>query len=540
MKQLHQIKKHGSHCFKWLPVVVALLLIIGCAPKPTEETTVVNVDVQQLETYIETCRQEWQVPGLSVAVVKDGQDFLVKGFGIREIGKPEKVDDQTLFAIASNTKAFTAACLAILVDQGKINWDDKVQKYLPEFQMDDPWVSKEMTIRDLLCHRSGLRTFSGDLIWYCSTYSPKEIISRIKFLKPTFGFRSGYGYSNLMFITAGLVVEAVSQKPWEVFIKENIFSPLAMESTHCGIAELRKHNNVAEPHYINPEGKVVKVAFTPSDNLAGAGAINSNAADMANWLKMLLENGTFNDQRILSGNSIYEMWSPQNIASTKPKMLFQLHDSHFSCYGLGWSLADYRGYLVISHGGGLDGMISRVALVPELRLGIVVLSNSLNNLPSVLMYKIIDTFLGIPTEKAKDWNKDFFERSRKSADDLMKMGTDLDKEFGDVHAPPMSQEDLSAYSGRYHCPMYGDAEITLGSGILMLNLLPAPIFVSDLIPRGRDQFLLKLKNEFDFIPHGTGKVVFLRDGQGKITEMQIDIPNRDFHFTELALKKLNQ
>lgn len=490
-----------------------------------------KVNLSQLDRYFEAARKEWKIPGMAVAIIKDGKVVLAKGYGVKEFSKKDEVDEKTLFAIASNTKAFTAATLAILVDEGKINWDDKVRDYLPYFKLYDPYVTEEMTIRDLLCHRSGLKTFSGDLLWYETSYSTVEVIKRARYLKPGYSFRSGFGYSNIMFMTAGEVVPAVTGKPWKDFIKERIFKPLGMETTNIGTTDLKKYDNVSAAHYVYPDGKTVTVSYTPSDSMGGAGSINSNVIEMAQWIKMLLNNGVLDNQRILSEDSIWEMWSSHTVnrVTQSAKKIFP--KTHFRSYGLGWGLSDYHGYKIVGHGGGLDGMISRVALVPEIKLGLVILTNSINGLPTALGYKIIDAYLGV---KDKDWSSFYLERYRESVKKGMQRGTDITKKRESDTRTEIKLED---YTGIYGGPMYGDARVTVQQGKLVLELLPAPIFISDLTHLHYDTFLLKLRNTLSFVSHGTGTVQFIRDKQGNVVEMKLDIPNRDFWFDELELKK---
>jgi CubicO group peptidase (beta-lactamase class C family) len=288
---------------------------------------------------------------------------------------------------------------------------------------------------------------------------------------------------------------------------------------------------VAAAHYVYLDGKTVTVPYSSSDNLGGAGSINSNVIEMAKWIKMLLNNGVFDSQRILNEDSIGEMWSSHSIkrGTQSDKKLFPA--THFRSYGLGWGLSDYHGYKVIGHGGGLDGMISRVALVPEIKLGLVILTNSINGLPTALGYKIIDTYLGVTP---KDWSSIYLERYRESLKKEMQRGIDITKKRANGTHAEVKLED---YSGLYEGPMYGDAKVTLQKGKLVLDLLPAPIFISDLTHLHYDTFVLKLRNTFSFVPHGTGTVQFIRDKQGKVEEMKLDIPNRDFWFTELEFKK---
>jgi CubicO group peptidase (beta-lactamase class C family) len=489
-----------------------------------------SIDLNELDRYIEAARKDWKIPGMAVAVVKDGQVVLANGYGVREFSRPGKVDDKTLFAIASNTKAFAAAALAILVDEGKIHWDDRVRKYLPYFKLYDPYVTEEMRIRDLLCHRSGLKTFSGDLLWYETPYSTEEVIKRAQYLQPTFGFRSGYGYSNIMFMAAGEIIPAVTGKPWKDFVKERIFNPLGMETTHVGTGELKKYDNVASPHCVDSDDKTVTIPYTTSDKTGAAAAINSNVSDMARWLIMLLNQGKFEEKRILSEDSIWEMWTPHTPIPVSRSSMKLFPSIHFRSYGLGWVLIDYNGYKVVYHSGALDGMISRVVLVPEINLGLVVLTNSMNNLPSALMYKIIDTYLGTAP---KDWSHIYLEREQKPA----KGETQPRTETGKKKTKTRWAVNLKDYTGLYGGPMYGDAGVTLEKGKLVLNFTPAPVFISDLTHLHYDTFKLKLRNTFSFIPAGSGTVRFIRDKDGKVVEMKVDIPNNDFWFDELEFKR---
>lgn len=514
--------------FLWICLLLFFLVFNGYA-----QTSEESVDLSQLETYFVETLKDWKIPGMAVAIVKDGKVVLAKGFGVKEYSKPDKVDETTLFAIASNTKAFTAASLAILVDEGKIKWDDRVCDYLPYFRLYDPYVTEEMRIRDLLCHRSGLGTFSGDLLWYETPYTAEEVVKRARYLKPAFGFRNGFGYSNIMFMAAGEIIPAVTGKKWEDFVKERIFTPLEMRVTHVGTSELKRHENVATPHYVTSEGETLTISYTSSDVIASAGGINSNVSEMSRWLIMLLNNGVFDSTQILSEDRIREMWAQQTVipVSKSTKELFPT--THFNSYGLGWGLSDYHGYKIVSHGGGLDGMISRVTMVPEINLGLVVLTNSINSLPPALAYKIIDTYLGVPP---KDWSQIYLERHKKSLDEDQKRIAKI-KERIPVAEKTTPAPKLEDFTGGYADPMYGDADVTLEKNHLVLNFVPTPVFISDLTYMYYDTFLLKLRNRFSFIPHGIGTVQFLRDKDGKVVEMKVDIPNHDFFFIELEFKK---
>ncbi|MGB8952457.1 MAG: serine hydrolase [Candidatus Aminicenantales bacterium] len=516
--------------FLWIGLIFLTSIVAG-----DSQTSSPSVDISQLDRYIESARQEWKIPGMAVAIVKEDRIVLAKGYGVKEFSKPDKVDEKTLFAIASNTKAFTAAALGILVDEGKISWDDRVRRYLPYFKLYDPYVTEEMRIRDLICHRSGLGTFSGDLLWYETPYSTEEVIRRAQYLKPAFGFRAGYGYSNIMFMAAGEIVAAVTGMKWKDFVAERIFTPLGMTSTNVGTTDLKKYENVATPHYVAPDGTTVTVNYTSSDAIDAAGAINSNAVDMVQWLILLLNKGSFNGNQILKEESLGEIWTPHNVLRLSRRTRELFPSTHFNTYGLGWGISDYQRYQLIGHSGALDGMISRVAVVPEIKLGLVILTNSMNSLPTALVYKIIDTFLGV---EPKDWSQVYLELYRKS---LLEETPQSEK----LRAPGKRKEkkelvpkvNLEEYAGVYTDIMYGDAKVYIEKDKLVLEFLPAPVFISDLSSKQMDIFHLQLRNFFSFIPRGTGTVQFLRNMDGQVVTMKIDIPNNDFFFTELEFVK---
>src|SRR5215210_7262968 len=388
---------------------LALLLLALLTFSYTTPAQTLEERLKEIDEYAAKAGQDWKVPGFSVAIVKDDKVVFVKGYGVRESGKPEPVDGDTLFAVASNTKAFTSAALATLVDEGKLRWDDPVTKYLPYFQLYDPYVTREMTVRDLLSHRSGLATFGGDLLWYETTYSREEIIRRVRLLKPVYGFRSRYGYQNIMFLTAGEIIPAVTGKSWDDYVREKFLAPLGMARTVTTYRQLMSSQNVATPHN-EVEGKVRVVHYSNVDAAGGAAVINSTAAEMAEWVRLQLGRGTYQGRKIFGADRSREMWTPHTIVSGVGEAAEKFNPSvHFNLYGLGWGLSDYRGRKVVTHSGGLDGMTSRVALLPEENLGVVVLTNSETPLQGFLYYKVFDVLTGAP---ARDWSADYMARVR--------------------------------------------------------------------------------------------------------------------------------
>src|SRR5918993_4748689 len=390
-------------------VRLALLLLALLAFSPALFAQTLEERLKEIDAYAAKAGQDWKVPGFSVAVVKDDRVVFVKGYGVRELGKAEPVDKDTLFAVASNSKAFTSAALATLVDEGKLRWDDPVTKHLPYFQLYDPYVTREMTVRDLLSHRSGLATFGGDLLWYETPYSREEVIRRVRFLKPTYGFRSRYGYQNIMFLAAGELVPAVTGKSWDDYVREKFFAPLGMTRTVTTYKQLMSSQNVATPHN-EVGGQVRVVKYSNVDSAGGAAVINSTAAEMAEWVRLQLGRGTYQGKKIFSAAASREMWTPHTVVSGVSETAERFNPTvHFNLYGLGWALSDYRGRKVVTHSGGLDGMTSRVALMPEENLGVVVLTNSETPLQSFLYYKVFDVFTGAP---ARDWSADFMARAK--------------------------------------------------------------------------------------------------------------------------------
>jgi CubicO group peptidase (beta-lactamase class C family) len=354
-----------------------------------------------LEQCIEEAFEEWNIPGMSVAIVKEGEVVLSKGYGVLEAGKEQAADGGSVYAIASNTKAFIATAIGILVEEGKLNWDDPVRKHLPNFALYDEYVSEHTTVEDLLCHRVGLGTFSGDVIWYKSTLPAGEIVRRTRYVPQAYEFRAGYGYSNLMFIAAGEVIRAVTGESWDAFIKRRIFDPLGMDRTRTSVDDLVGMDNIAMPHKpVN--GENMPIPYVNRDNVGAAGGVLSSVDDMAEWLQLQLDQGLHDGEALFSPFTQERLWTPHNSFRVSGTQHERYGGQHYSGYGLGWRLFDYGGRMVVSHGGGYDGMYSRVALMPEENLGLVVLTNSMKGISTALMYRIFDHFL---EREATDWSK---------------------------------------------------------------------------------------------------------------------------------------
>ncbi|HPF64434.1 serine hydrolase [Lentimicrobium sp.] len=482
-----------------------------------------NTKAGELDKYFAKALEKWKVPGMSVGIIKDNKVFLLKGYGVRESGKMGLVDENTMFAVASNTKSFTATALGMLVDEGKISWDDKVIDHLPWFRMYDPYVTMNTTIRDLLTHRSGLKTFSGDLIWYGSSHSREEVVKRAANLKPAHGFRTEYGYSNIMYLAAGLIIEKVSGISWDDFVSQRIFEPLGMTSSNTSITGLDLNGNTAFPHN-DSDDQVIPIKYLNWDNIGPAGSINSTASDMLRWLRFQLESGKVNDKTLISEKTLRELWSPQIVQKVSPFSQKIWPSTHFKSYGMGWSLMDYHGKKIISHSGGYDGFISFSAFVPEANLGYVILTNKNSSLYLPLSYRILDYFL---SDEQTDWSEKFY--------DLIEQGNAADKKQNEEDiagriagtSPTLS---LSQYCGTYTSEIYGEAEIQLRNDQLYLIFKHTPIFHSPLLHWHYNTFSLKFP-DVPSLPEG--KAAFILNKDHEVERMLIDVPNPDFDFTEL-------
>jgi CubicO group peptidase (beta-lactamase class C family) len=448
-----------------------------------------------LDAFVAKVMKTFEVPGIGLAIVKDGRVVTAKGFGVRKMGEAAPVDARTLFGIASNTKVFTAAALGILADQGKLAWDGRVIEYLPWFQLGDPYVTRELTIRDLLVHRSGLGLGAGDLlIWPPSAYSRKEIARRLRNVPLARSFRSAYAYDNVLYIVAGEVIEAVSGLSWEDFVAENILKKVGMISSQVRYSPAANGGNVAGTH-ARIEGVVRPVVLSAddiqNDNVNPAGGINSNAEDMARWILVLLNGGRLADgSRLFSERTARELVTlvtPMPNPLPQPE-LFALR-ANFRGYALGLNVHDYRGRTVVTHTGGLTGYVSKVTMLPELNLGIAVLTNQESGEAySSLTWHIVDHYLGAPPT---DWVTAYLkvrERTRaRYADSLKKASAARD-------ASSRPSLALEKYAGTYQDAWYGDIEIALESGKLIMRFTKTPALVGDLEHWQYDTFVVRWRD----------------------------------------------
>ncbi|TXK52913.1 serine hydrolase [Pontibacter qinzhouensis] len=495
------------------------------------QQTVKPAELATLDAYYQQALKDWDVPGMAIAIVKNDSVIFAKGYGVLNATAGGQVDANTVFGIASNTKAYTAAALGILVDEGKISWDDPVAKYLPYLQLYNPYVTQSLNIKDLLSHRAGFKTFSGDLLWYHTTYSRRQILERAKHLEPEYGFRDGYGYSNLMFIAAGEVIEAVTGKTWEAFIQERFFLPLNMTSSYTSVTQLAGKPNIASPHGFDEKGKPVPTTFRPWDSWNPAAGIFTSVNQQAQWMRLQLNRGTYKGKRIFSEDASQIMWTAHNPFPVTRQAERMVPSTHFQAAGLGWMMSDYEGRKVINHGGGHEGMNSRTVLVPEENLGVVILTNSMSSIMTPVANYTIDKLFG--KENGRDWSKfylDLMARGRQAEKDAAAKAPKVKPVKGKPTMP------LQAYTGTYNSPFYGDATIRLQNGKLELHLAPAPTLGGTLKHWQHDIFDLEWKNNYALLT--PTRVRFLVGEDGTIAGMRLDANNPDFHFSELKFTKV--
>ena len=484
-------------------------------------------DLVKLDQYLSKCAAAWGTPGISVGIVKDGKIVFSRGYGVLEAGKTARVDGNTLYAIASNSKAFTATMMAMLVQEGKLKWDDKVKKYLPYFELYDPWVSSETTIRDLLCHRVGLGTFSGDLIWYKSDLTAEEIIKRVKFLPKQYDFRSGYGYSNVMFITAGEVIKKVTGKSWGQNVQERILQPLGMERTTYSLKELGALGNFATPHAFESE-KNIPIPWTNWEEVAAMGGIISSANDMCKWMIFNLSNGIAGNDTLLtpaSRNTLWRMHNNYMVDYTRKSE----SKTHFSGYGLGWGLSDYQGRMKVSHSGAYDGMISLVTMIPDESLGIVVLTNGLKTPTSAFTNYILDSYLGA---KERDWSGEMLAREKSGARRDTRIQDRIAKQVKDTK-PSLP---LDQYVGNYYSDIYGTIKVTLLGDKLHVDFEHSPDLSASLEHWHYDVWKINWETQQAWFSFGTIK--FNMTNNLAITGIDFDVPNNDIFFEELKARRV--
>lgn len=428
---------------------VSFLVLLSTTPLPAQPPP-----LEEFDAYVQKAVRDWEVPGLAISVVKDGDIVFAKGYGVRTKGKSVPVDIHTLFAIGSTTKAMTAAGIGMLVDEGKLHWDDPVTKHLPSFQLYDPYVTREVTVRDLLTHRAGLG--NADFLWYEQANSTREILRRLLYLKPQTSMRSQFIYQNIMYVAAGEVIAAVSGMSWADFIQTRILTPLGMTETTPTAATLAQQPNVASPHS-KIEGTVRVIKNASVDSIAAAGAIWSSVNDMSRWVLFLLNGGqTEEGQPLLSEPTLNELFTPQTIVGSGAFYpTAKLTHPHWMTYGLGWFQADYQGRAVDFHTGSIDGMVAIIGLIRDENLGVYVLANLDHaEVRHSLMYRVFDLYGSTPP---LDWSAEFKKLYTDRTEEREAERKKVEEERVTGTRPSLS---LEQYAGTYADPLYGTVDVT--------------------------------------------------------------------------------
>jgi CubicO group peptidase (beta-lactamase class C family) len=470
---------------------------------------------EDLNRYIESGMSDWKIPGLSIAIASNNQIVFERGFGVLEAGKPDKVNADTLFAIGSATKAFTATAIGTLIDQGRLKWDDRVVEHWSEFRLSDPWVTNEIRVSDLLANHSGLSEVAED-IWYGTAYNRRELIERLAEVPITEGFRYQFQYRNVMFLVAGQLIPQVNAgTSWDDHVRNNLFKPLKMDRSTTKLQDVVNDPNLARPHLLDYQHNPLPIAYRDIDNIAPAGSIMSTATDMGNWIRMLTMGGTFEGNTIIKPETLAFIERSQTPVSTvgsdgrPPTPPVELR-----AYALAWVTESYQGRRIVWHNGSIDGMSAWVGFVPDMKLGVVILSNlDEANFRNALFYHIIDKFSG---NSVSDLSGELLEKRNA----VLEQRDQAEKQWQAL-ADGSAQCELSpsAYSGKYRNPAFGEVEIAVEDGNLVYDRTPS--MVLDLRCQGSNGFLGKFRDKTQDLRDGKLKLEF-QVQDGKVTGFSED------------------
>jgi CubicO group peptidase (beta-lactamase class C family) len=433
------------------------VLLLAVSPARADRPEPAAVDATVAEAL-----KVWPAPGLAVAVVREDEVVYLKGHGVRRLGDKEVVTPDTLFAVGSCTKAFTATALALLVDDGKAGWDDKVSKHLPWFRLSDPLADREVRLRDLLCHRTGLGRH--DLLWYRAPWTVEESVRRMAQLEPSTSFRSAYEYNNLAYLAAGLAVGQAAGVPWQELVQRRLFDRLGMKGAVFTSGAAQKAPDHATPHARGPDGKPAPIPWYPDDKqVRASGSIKAGARDLTRWVRMQLGGGVLDGRRVVSAAALAETHTPQVVVRLN-RANARLTETTQASYGLGWRISDYRGHHLLEHGGSVDGFRARILLLPRDKAGVVLLTNSEEQgLLDATAYTLLDLTLGLPK---KDWHAHFAAQAKQAE---AARAAALKRRLAARHPGTRPSREADAYTGRFHDPAYGTAEVTRDGKELALS-----------------------------------------------------------------------
>ena len=491
-----------------------------------------------LDRFVEATMRQFDVPGVALAIVHDGKVIVARGYGVKKLGDPAPVGPRTRFGIASNTKAFTATALGILVEEGKVDWDAPVIRYLPDFALYDPYVTRELTVRDLLVHRSGLGLGAGDLLWWpASTYDRHEIARRLRYIKPATSFRSAYAYDNVLYLVAGELIERVSGQSWEEFVQSHILARVGMTGSNVRHSDAERGGDVATPHAM-VDGTVRPIAPFASDNTNPAGGINSNAEDMAKWMIVQLDSGRLADgSRLFQPATTRQLWrvvTPMPIGAPPPGL--EHLAPNFNGYALGFGVSDYRGHKKLQHSGGLPGYVSLVTMIPDQRLGVAVLTNQESTLAfAAITNHIVDHYLNAD---GVDYLAAYQRLLTRAQQQVAQAGRQASAARDSTSGPSLP---LAKYAGTYTDAWYGDVTVTLEGDRLVMRFGHTPQLVGDLQHWQHDTFVARWR---DRELRADAYVTFALDPDGSIDEVKMAPASPDvdfsFDFQDLLLKPVRK
>jgi CubicO group peptidase (beta-lactamase class C family) len=498
----------------------AAICFVLCIPSLMAQDKAMGKKLQDVDQRMKKIMTDWNVPGCAVGIVKGGKLVYAKGFGYRDVEKGLPVTPDTLFAIGSNTKQFTATAVGMLVDEGKLEWDKPIKSRVPVIQFFNDQLNNSVTLRDMLAHRTGLN--SPDAIWFYSNFNRHELFDKLKYCEPIASFRGAYEYNNFMYMAAGEIVYLVSGKTWEDFVRERILRPLGMNSSCFTIEDMEKTPDYAKPYMNNYlDDKIVAIQF--NRNLQGigpAGSINSNVNDMANWVICQMNNGIFKDKQVIPNSIIEETTKPAFISD-----VYDTKDKEFSCglYGMGWVMAMYKGHPMREHFGSIDGFRSRVTIFPDDDLGIIILYNTQTQpLRDLAQYEIADRMLGL--EKT-DWNGRLMDWRKKNIENYKKALAE-NKPVTIRNAKP--SHELSGYTGEYENEIYGNITVSLAGEQLWFQFYN---FHFPLNHIHYDQFETPKHEQY-----GQYRVSFITNDQGRIDEIHMELDKPDVLFKRVETK----
>ncbi|OAI42263.1 hypothetical protein AYO40_00015 [Planctomycetaceae bacterium SCGC AG-212-D15] len=511
----------STFAYPLLGIAVCVLAVALCLKRaPEAEPAPPSFDPTPIDAIIAEAQKSWDVPGVAVAVIRDDRVIYLKGFGIRQHGEDARITPDTLFPIASCTKAFTTTALAMLVDEGKLAWDDPVRKHVPQFKLADPLADSHIVLRDLVSHRAGVG--SNDFLWYRSPWGRDEVVRRIGLVKPKYPFRAGFEYQSTMFTVAGMAVESASGQAWEDFVQKRICTPLGMKDVAFTTPEAQKNPDHARPHRKGADGSMHVIPEYVLARPEPSGSMSASARDLAQWVRFQLGDGSFDGRKLVSSAALHETHTPQNIIPFAGEArAFNPNTAQMS-YGMAWVIQDYHGRQLVSHAGQVDGFRTHITLVPRERLGIVVLTNlDRTRMNLAVSNAIVDKLLDLP---ARDWN-DFFQSQLRKAEKDARTRYESWMAQRNLSAGPT--QPLKAYVGDYSDPAYGTARIVLERGQLIWKW---STFSAPLVHFHYDTFVIQ--DEVLSYP----RIVFTIDRNGEPASFQVSQP-LDVEFRRDAEKR---